>query len=358
MEQIAKAKHQSLLLFLRISNYLTPYHHGTKSLQILDESRNRKWRLCISDELLRTIFSVLFLCATSVAMVFCQIVSDQRWKSAPPLQDAVLDVVEPESTKLVWLADLMVYPFPVVTLLVFGIFVKSPENLIIWRRFFWLMGFLYFVRGILISVTTIPSPIGLACRVIQAEKVGGTFSLVMSILSGRYKNCTDMIFSGHTAVLVSCLLTWQLYISSKPLLVYLYLHTFVGIYFILVSRLHYTVDVILGVLITYSSYAIYFSIVGYATTKYMQYGTLRNEELFTVGSKDRFEKDRLHVRKVSVIANPLGRWFVRLVAWCDGLDLRFSKGTVHFEMMDAMTKRNSDISYSQVSMTSDHEELV
>jgi len=333
-------------VFFHLSKSITPFHHSA-SLPKRPTLKLLRSYLCISQDFLRTLCAIIFFMSVSVVMVFCQIVSDQHWRHSAALQDVVLQVVPDAYKNYVWLADALTYPFPLITLGTLALLTKSPDRWIIIRRFFWLTGWLYFVRGILISVTTMPNPAGPSCKVIQAENVGGTFHLLMHLISGKYKSCTDMIFSGHTTILVSCMLTWQLYSHNRLVLIYIYLHTALGVFFVLASRLHYTVDIILAILMTYTSYCVYFGSVDYATSKFLKYGSLSNKDLSSIGSKEKFDLEKQQVRSITVIANPLGRSWIRLVAWCDGLNLRIHS----FNSFQLHSTNNADMAET-IAMTS------
>ena len=84
--------------------------------------------------------------------------------------------------------------------------------------------------------------------------------------------------------------------------------------FLIATRIHYTVDVLLAVFITYSVHSIYFFIVDLCIEKHFL--DIRRAE-------DRLGDKELYQR-IAYIPNMFNTSLVGAVRWMDGLDIRFS----------------------------------
>jgi hypothetical protein len=103
--------------------------------------------------------------------------------------------------------------------------------------FFLKHGSLMFLRGILFSVTLLPD------------------SSRMCHLTNHLGGCFDLMFSGHSTItLLSTLLLAKHFPISKFLKHSLFLNVFLTSVLIILCRNHYTIDVIISLLLTYLSF--------------------------------------------------------------------------------------------------------
>ncbi|KAJ2731698.1 hypothetical protein IW152_004345 [Coemansia sp. BCRC 34962] len=121
-----------------------------------------------------------------------------------------------------------------------------------------MVAILYFTRSITISVTTVPPSIG-SCKIDIPQSMWQVIKATPDILAGNIGQCTDKIFSGHTAILLISFLFWQRYATHWSILVYSALHTSIGILTVLLARYHYTIDVVIGALLTFFVHHLYYS---------------------------------------------------------------------------------------------------
>ncbi|KAJ1999929.1 hypothetical protein GGI04_004363, partial [Coemansia thaxteri] len=91
------------------------------------------------------------------------------------------------------------------------------------------------------------------------------------ILAGNIGQCTDKIFSGHTAILLISFLFWRRYATHWAIIVYSGIHASIGILTVLLARYHYTIDVVIGALLTFFVHQTYYSSLDLAIQ-------LRNEQ--------------------------------------------------------------------------------
>ncbi|KAJ2416772.1 hypothetical protein H4218_002279 [Coemansia sp. IMI 209128] len=146
------------------------------------------------------------------------------------------------------------------------------ERLMLVRRIGWMVAILYFIRSITISVTTVPPSIE-SCRIVLPQSMWQVIKATPDILAGNIGQCTDKIFSGHTAILLISFLFWQRYATHWSILVYSALHTFIGILTVLLARYHYTIDVVIGALLTFFVHHLYYSALDLAIRLRCEYDT-------------------------------------------------------------------------------------
>jgi hypothetical protein len=84
--------------------------------------------------------------------------------------------------------------------------------------------------------------------------------------------------------------------------------------FLIATRIHYTVDILLAVFITYSAHSIYFFIVDLCIEKHF---------LDIKKAEDRLGDAELYQR-IAYMPNMFNTSLVGAVRWMDGLDIRFS----------------------------------
>eukprot|EP00752_Nemacystus_decipiens_P007567 g6760.t1 len=158
-----------------------------------------------------------------------------------------------------------------------------PQRLKIMRRVFIIFGTVLLMRAVSVSVTVLPdaSPV---CRdrfeedAAIAELFPGAFleaaRFVWSPTS--FVTCGDMVFSGHTTCLVMVAMTFRRYCRAAELKTKVLLRSFhlsegvlsavrrlvyayvaLGALVIIGSKLHYTLDVLLAVLVTFCTFSFY-----------------------------------------------------------------------------------------------------
>ena len=131
---------------------------------------------------------------------------------------------------------------------VFMITIPRPWNLIVIRRALIVLGTLFFTRGVFIVMTTVPSPLGKDCK---PDIILDEYAVIrlVQLMSGAHSNCTDNIFSGHTSTVLTACMQIHFYSRFNVLRVFSWMLSLCAITFVLISRLHYTVDVLCALVI-------------------------------------------------------------------------------------------------------------
>ncbi|KAJ2567553.1 hypothetical protein GGH12_000246 [Coemansia sp. RSA 1822] len=219
------------------------------------------------------------LAVVVVWMALCQEWSDMRWLSRNTnynrhkpgnwnlkhsgykmLDDIVLDQI-PLMTER-WITDAVVNSAALIA--VGGGMVMArgwQARLVYLRRIAWMMATLYFLRSITISVTTLPPSVN-NCKPQVAHNTSELVRIVPLMISGQLSGCTDKVFSGHTSILMISFLFWTRYARHWAFVAYSAVHTLLGIGCVLAVRLHYSVDVLLAVVLTFSVHHIIIVIPG------------------------------------------------------------------------------------------------
>ena len=123
---------------------------------------------------------------------------------------------------------------------------------VILRRFFWIAGTLYFIRGFTVFVTLIPRVAHDTNGVVLSD---GWFLAWLKVLLQIEQTASDLMFSGHTALLVTIACFFSYYIPQASAAVWLY--TLLGMYFILATQHHYTVDLLVAFIISTLLFTLY-----------------------------------------------------------------------------------------------------
>ncbi|OAQ22760.1 hypothetical protein K457DRAFT_281204 [Linnemannia elongata AG-77] len=300
-----------------------------------------------------------FVC---ISMAFCNQLSDHRWVETGYtqvlLRDRGFDVIAPQSD--IGPANFFVMTSVVLTVLGIGFICPTwTMRAVVLRRCLWVIGSLSVYRALTISVTTLPSPKE-ECR--PSLKYGFWDMLVIAIqmIPGTVEACTDDIFSGHTVFMVSCAIQWRLYCKNKWVTYFSYLYISVGLYFVVATRLHYTVDVVLAIFLTYGFWSVYIAMIDVvmereyfgiqshnekysafdSTSTDYEFSSYDNDDLSTRHQSDfhirrrRLEHQMNRIRgpgigygrgeydRVAFVPMQLNVWLINIVRWCDGLDLR------------------------------------
>ncbi|GMR43518.1 hypothetical protein PMAYCL1PPCAC_13713, partial [Pristionchus mayeri] len=136
--------------------------------------------------------------------------------------------------------------------------VFHKHRLIVFRRMVFIIATLYFMRTVTLLGTYLPpsySDNARRCREQHAnfslERLGVRMfeqAIRFGMQDETGKLCGDMLFSGHTLVMMVCMLTVTHYIPKKWRLLrfFPYCFTYVGMACMIVSRRHYTIDVVIA----------------------------------------------------------------------------------------------------------------
>jgi hypothetical protein len=133
--------------------------------------------------------------------------------------------------------------------------------------------------------------------------------------SGKVTACTDNIYSGHTTLITVSVWCFMQYSGAVALKVYAIIHGLVALLAILVCRLHYTVDVIVAMIVA--------SFV-YVTVHYLIQFAMDDLYVTTYTVNSDSVEDEVQVEK-KILHRICWPAILRMVSWVDGMDLRLKR---------------------------------
>ena len=200
-----------------------------------------------------------------------------------------------------WNPDIALHSFIVISLVAAFVHYPFLTALARLRRFLWLFGLGYFFRMLCLAGTIMP-PSNPTCVPIERGIVESIL-MTPALLFGFIHTCTDKIFSGHTIVAILIMWSWigaRIEASDpwySPWFIYPVAHTFFMICTSVMGWNHYTVDIVVAIIVNSLTYWLYRSLLHI----YHIYGSCKPGSSHT------------NVRHASTIAKAIG--------WLDGADL-------------------------------------
>ncbi|KAJ1914312.1 hypothetical protein H4219_004848 [Mycoemilia scoparia] len=186
-------------------------------------------------------------------MLFAQVISDMRLKAAgngPPLSDLGFDLLPNLESRRDDLVQWIVNSAGLWAVIGNLIFIPGLRARIIFlRRLGWLVTIMYVLRSFTFLITTLPSPARNCPLVVVEDSFKGYAYGYFLILTGKRVTCSDCIFSGHSMVLVFSFLMWFHHARHWAFVAWAFVQMCVGLFLIVASHFHYTIDVILAIVL-------------------------------------------------------------------------------------------------------------
>ncbi|KAF8966852.1 60S acidic ribosomal protein P2 [Entomortierella lignicola] len=325
----------------------------------------------------RLVCAFIYFFVVCIGMAFCNQLSDNRWVETDYtkilLKDRGFDVIAAQAD--IQPANTFVMTSVVFTVLGIGLICPNwTTRAMVVRRIMWIIGTLSAYRALTLSVTTLPTPKA-ECNPTLKTGFWDMFMVSLQMIPGTVEACTDDIFSGHTVFMVTCAIQWRLYCKNKWITYFAYLYISIGLYFVVATRLHYTVDVVLAVFITYAIWSIYINMIEVVMEeeyfgvkshheKYVAFDnsiaeyefsqedlecaeTKGDDETSTTSTLNltftqrrrqlehtlnglrgpRIGYGRGEYDRVAFVPMQFNLWLKNIIRWCDGLDLRMKPQT-------------------------------
>lgn len=154
---------------------------------------------------------------------------------SPPLYD-IVQVNFPNLQEYRIIPEIL-HIIPVITLAFYCVWYK---NVVCFKKFLVNHGLLMLLRAVLFTVTLLPD------------------SSRMCEISSHIGSCFDLLFSGHSTIMLLCsLLLDSNFKIPLPLKIVMYSITTITSFLIILCRNHYTIDIIVSFLLTYSVFKIF-----------------------------------------------------------------------------------------------------
>jgi hypothetical protein len=197
-----------------------------------------------------TLASFIFLLGSIYIMALIQVWTDE----VNPGYDKILPDIgfmTLPHLKNEWISDVYIHSLLIIVIIRI-IFTKYKE--VAFRRFFWITGLLYLFRSFTISFTILPTPYH-GCTL---QKHENPLLIALKVISAQHSTCGDVMYSGHTMILTTSALLWQLYTNDHIIIkILIWLLSFIGMLIIISTHFHYSDDVIIAFLLTLALYIIY-----------------------------------------------------------------------------------------------------
>ncbi len=314
---------------------------------------NGRWKR----ETLRTLASVIWFGIIAYCMSVVQIIGDERMiesglTTMTPLPDAGLELLPHPSWWPKAAADLTLNSYALISLISCCISARINRAgfifpIIYLRRMFWLFGFCYLLRLMTLGGTTLPSS-NTKCLFVK-RTFWDYLTTGPLVLIGKAQTCTDKLFSGHTSL--ATLLTWfwmatfwtkSTFAQKLLARTYAFIHGSGVFIASLMCRHHYTVDVVLAIIISTLVFHTYHMII-WVQEGYHQgfpYFSVRygggpsevcrteqeHEMMATADAGSDNDSSQIEMgHKVTLKRAPrAARIAFSIVGWMEGLDLRTS----------------------------------
>lgn len=239
----------------------------------------------------RLLYSFLFLFIGIQIQNYFIILSDNKYETGEtPLKDRVHEFFDaaPSFMGTSFINGSIFFIF-VLTFIRFGIFCPFVLSLVILIRITMIISMVYFTRGFFIYVTTLPCPIP-TCQPLRngtfLENIQSSFYIIIA----KVYECTDLIISGHTAFTTVLVFVWIMYEKNIFVNIFIILYAIFVYACIIISRFHYTVDVMMGCVFASTLFIGYHCMLDLAAKRYAVNKTFKKE---SNDLKSFF--DRLHI---------------------------------------------------------------
>lgn len=193
-------------------------------------------------------------------------------QNMPPLPDLSFSLLPEPAWWPKSAADLAMFTFIAVSFMACCISARLNKGdsvifvLIYVRRFLWLLGFCYLLRLCTLGGTTLPASTS-SCLMVK-RTFWEYFTTGPLVILGMEQTCTDKLFSGHTVLATLLIWFWMATFWTKAqrwekilFRTYALLHGSSIFIASMMSRHHYTVDVVLAIIIGTLVFHIYHLII-------------------------------------------------------------------------------------------------
>ncbi|XP_026276348.1 phosphatidylcholine:ceramide cholinephosphotransferase 2 isoform X2 [Frankliniella occidentalis] len=196
----------------------------------------------------------------------------------PPLPDIFFEFFP----QVDWALDVSEIIIMVSSNVTFLIILFHKHRYIVFRRMFLIIALLYLMRSVTMYVTVLPmssttyycSPkANVTTPWLLTKRVWQLMSGFGLSINGKHTYCGDFIFSGHTVVLTLCYLLINEYSPDSPKRLFQllswtsFIASTTAVFMVLLSRGHYTIDVVIAYFATTRTFWIYHTLANNASLK-------------------------------------------------------------------------------------------
>jgi len=209
-----------------------------------------RWKTCSA-----IVFVIMNFIFTTASL---SITHELRNPALPPLPDITLDHIPYHK----WALDVSEILIMIATIVAALVVVFHKHRCILIRRVCVIVGLLYGYRALTMIVTVLPSAnkqyhcdVQLNHTITTGEVVHRVLKIMSGFglsINGQHIYCGDFIFSGHTMILILCYLIIAEYTPRYLWLLHwlLWMVALAGVAMLMLSRGHYSIDVVIAYFVT------------------------------------------------------------------------------------------------------------
>ncbi|GAW81781.1 sphingomyelin synthase 1 [Plasmodium gonderi] len=260
---------------------------------------------------IRLLYAIIFIILSILIQCYFIILSDTYYNMGDePLKDRIHEMYK--EAPLFMNAEFIngnILFFLIITLLRFGFFSPFILAISMFIRLTLMLSFIYFIRSIFIYVTTIPCPIA-TCQPLRNKNILENLYSAYLIITAQVYECTDLIISGHTAFTTVLKLFWMFYEKKLFIKTILFFYCLFIYAMIVISKFHYTVDVLMGYVFGSTVFIFYHTLLEIAAKRYARHRS------FSIRSSNYASS---FVERCSLF-----NCFIRVIGYLEGLDHRLN----------------------------------
>ncbi|SIO73639.1 sphingomyelin synthase 2, putative (SMS2) [Babesia microti strain RI] len=239
----------------RIGSFSCVKDATNNTSEIYDELADL-FNVAIRNLFLRLTISTVILILSIIIQAYLMLITEGQYDSSmSPLADRIHEVFKEHKSLPFERVNILISIMVLFLTMRIMIFAPPFQALVNLMRIMLLMGVGYFIRGFFIAATTVPSA--------TKDCVPGSFNSsnkLLTIIGGNFGlslTCTDNIISGHAFSTILCSLLWFNLEDNVFIHIIIILYTSVICFLIVVTRGHYTIDVLFGIFYAVILYNIY-----------------------------------------------------------------------------------------------------
>lgn len=246
-------------------------HEGSSALS---DTNGGHMEQDIKGEPVKTLLAGIFLVFAWVATTTSLALTHERVPEYDPLPDVILNNIKYQT----WGLNASEIVIMISTMLAFLVSIFHKHRCVVLRRIFLLVGIHYYYRAITMYVTALPKPnpdyfcepkLNHTTPLIIFQRVLRLLSGMGLSINGKHNFCGDYIYSGHTMTLIMTYLVIKEYSPRRWFLFHWFSlgFTILGIVTLLLSRGHYSIDVLIAYWITTRLWWMYHTLCNHEVLK-------------------------------------------------------------------------------------------
>ncbi|SCP05021.1 sphingomyelin synthase 1, putative [Plasmodium ovale] len=307
---------QDDILIENMDAFMEEKENEMRNVEVKNHSVRRKMFRII---FVRLLYTMLFFLVAIFIQCYFIILSDNHYKTGEqPLKDRIHEMYKeaPSFMNTAFINSNILFLL-ILTFLRFGLFFPILLSISIFIRFTTMLSFIYCIRSIFIYVTTLPCPIP-TCQPMKNKSFMENLYTSYLIITAQVYECTDLIISGHTAFTTILKYIWFFYEKNIYIKIAIFFHVMYIFALIIISKFHYTVDVLMGYVFGSGIFLCYHGLLDVAAKRYAI------NRSFSIKSCSISYSQNQEYASSFVDRNVLFNYLIRIIAYLEALDHRLN----------------------------------